>query len=370
MIEYFPSDYRTGRRAFIVACEHDDVDVIARVHPTAQGRDGKPLFLDTAIIGPRDAKKALLLISAVHGVEGYFGSGVQTGLMREGLARRVPCDTKIVLLHALNPYGFSWDRRVNEDNADINRNFVEFTDPPANKNHEGLAEFISPRDVSSDAMKAANAKLTAFLKEHGAMALQEAISRGQYQYPDGVYYGGAKSSWSAAMLQDVIAENLQHLSELVVIDFHTGLGEFGAAEMIVEDLPGSPGYARAHALWGDRVASSEAGESVSAPLSGTIDKAFSGWFPRTKLTIAALEVGTRDTKAVFRALRRDNWLHCFAKGRDKHPEAEAIRLELRDAFYPDTDEWKHLAWGHAVEVVESALRSLDPMGYRPPRRHP
>ena len=52
---------------------HFCVDVIARVHPTAQGRDGKPLFLDTAIIGPRDAKKALLLMSATATAAGCSG---------------------------------------------------------------------------------------------------------------------------------------------------------------------------------------------------------------------------------------------------------------------------------------------------------
>src|SRR5471032_878819 len=93
--EHFPADYRSGRHDFIAACEQSGIDVITRVHPEAKGRDGKALFLDTAIIGPRDAKKALLLIYATHGVEGYFGSGVQTGLMREGLARRTPNDAKI-----------------------------------------------------------------------------------------------------------------------------------------------------------------------------------------------------------------------------------------------------------------------------------
>src|ERR1700759_4761075 len=105
--EHFPADYRSGRHDFIAACEQAGVDVVARVHPEMKGRDGKPLVLDTAVVGPRDAKKALLLMSATHGVEGYFGSGVQTGLMREGLAGRVPKGTKIVLPHALNPYGFS-----------------------------------------------------------------------------------------------------------------------------------------------------------------------------------------------------------------------------------------------------------------------
>ena len=355
---HFPADYRQGRHEFVAACEHANIDVISRVNPDVQGRDGKPLFLDTAVIGPRDAKKALLLISATHGVEGYFGSGIQTGLMREGLAERAPKDTKIVLLHALNPYGFSWDRRVNEDNADINRNCVDFKHPPANTPYDDLQVEISPRDISDASMRAANRKLTEFLKAHGAFALQEAISKGQYKYPNGVYYGGAREAWSLKMLRDVFTESLAHLKELIVIDFHTGLGAFGAGEMITEDLPGSAPYKRAKAMWGDRVASSEAGESVSAPLSGTIDKAVATWLKGVELTFAALEVGTRDTRTVFNALRKDNWLHCFAPERHKDPKANEIRLELRDAFYPDTAEWKRMVWSHGNEVVSSALAEL------------
>ncbi|MEJ1967809.1 MAG: M14 family metallopeptidase [Rhizomicrobium sp.] len=356
--DHFPGDYREGRHNFVAACAQAGIDAISRVHPKAEGRDGKPLFLDTAVIGPRDAKKALLLISATHGVEGYFGSGVQTGLLREGLAARAPKDAKIVLLHALNPYGFSWDRRVNEDNADINRNCVDFANPPANPPYDDLHEEISPRDVSESAMKAANAKLIAFLKAHGAFALQEAVSRGQYKYPDGVYYGGAREAWSIKMLKDVFVESLRAVKELIVVDFHTGLGQFGAGEMITEDIPGSAPYARAKAMWGGRVASSEAGESVSAPLSGTVDKAVAAWLKGVKLTFAALEVGTRDTRTVFNALRKDNWLHCFAEGRHQNKAARDIRLELRDAFYPDTAEWKRMVWSHADEVVGAALAAL------------
>jgi len=145
---------------------------------------------------------------------------------------------------------------------------------------------------------------------------------------------------------------------LIVIDFHTGLGDYGAGEMITEDLPGYPGYMRARAMLGTRVASSEAGESVSAPLSGTIDKAFPGLVPRTQLTFAALEVGTRPTREVFHALRRDNWLHCFADKRHRHGDADAIRLELRDAFFPDEPKWKSMVWRHAKEVVNTALEAL------------
>jgi Protein of unknown function (DUF2817) len=350
----FPPDYTTARANFLSACAAADLGTTARVHPSETTREGRPLFLDTATIGAREARRALLMISGTHGVEGYFGSGVQTGLLRQGLG--APKGTKIVLLHALNPYGFAWDRRVNEDNADVNRNFVDHARPPANEAYAALADDIAPKDMSEPAMKTANAKLRAYADEHGFFALQEAITRGQYQYPDGLYYGGARESWSQAMLRDVLHEELRDVTKLTVIDFHTGLGEHGHGEMISEDLPGSAAYARAKTMWGERVRSSEAGESVSAPLTGTVDKAVSKLLKGVDLTFAALEVGTLPTFVVFQALRRDNWLHRIV-GR-KHKDAESVRREIRAAFYPDTKDWKRLVWKAADEVVHQALAAL------------
>jgi hypothetical protein len=112
---YFPRDYRQARRAFIAATQARGIDVISRVHPSARGPDGKPLFLDTAALGPRNAAHALLLISGMNGREGRFGSGVQTGLLRVGLAP--PAGARIVLVHAFDPYGFAWDRLPEADKS-------------------------------------------------------------------------------------------------------------------------------------------------------------------------------------------------------------------------------------------------------------
>ena len=49
----------------------------------------------------------------------------------------------IVLLHASNPYGFAWGRRVNEDNVDLNRNFVDFDAPlPENPGYNEIRHGI------------------------------------------------------------------------------------------------------------------------------------------------------------------------------------------------------------------------------------
>jgi hypothetical protein len=353
---HFPRGYRSARANFLAACADADLGVTSRVHPTAKAKDGKSLFIDTTTIGPVEAETALFLISGTHGVEGYFGSAIETGLIRDGIASAVPEGTKLVMLHALNPYGFSFDRRVNEDNADINRNFVDHRQPPDNPAYAALAEWIAPKDISANAMRTANAHLRAFAEAKGAFALQEAISRGQYQFADGIYYGGASESWSARMLADILKDDFGHVTRLIAIDFHTGLGEHGAAEMITEELPSSGGYRRQKRVWGDLVKSSEAGESVSAPLVGTIDKAVAKWAKRRELTFAALEVGTRPTRDVFNALRKDNWLYCFAE--EPGDEAEEIRNDMRAAFYPETKEWKRAVFQHADKAVRQALAAL------------
>jgi len=88
------SPHRAARRAFIAACEAAGVDVIARVHPTARAEDGKPLFLDSAAIGPRDATRGLILVSG-----DAAGSAFQAELARAGLT--LPDGTRLVLVHAL-----------------------------------------------------------------------------------------------------------------------------------------------------------------------------------------------------------------------------------------------------------------------------
>jgi len=80
----------------------------------------------------------LVLISGTHGIEGFAGSACQAGILHAGI--ELPPDTGLLLVHAINPYGFAWGRRVNEDNVDLNRNFVSHGGSyPANPIYDELA---------------------------------------------------------------------------------------------------------------------------------------------------------------------------------------------------------------------------------------
>ena len=350
---HFPQDYRGARKAFIAACEARGIDVISRVHPSAKGPDGKPLFLDVCALGPRTAQKALLLICGTHGVEGYFGSGVMTGLLRNGVAP--PLETRLVMIHALNPFGFAWDRRVNEDNVDLNRGFVDHAQPPSNSGYDELSEAIALRDVRDAGFARADAALHAYAQAHGRAAWQQAISAGQYNHPDGLFYGGDREPWSLQMLRAVLREDLSRAKTVIAIDFHTGLGESGAGEMIVEAAPGTPAYARARAIWGDMIASTSAGGSVSAPLNGTMDEGLAGFLPGVDVTFAALEVGTIALEPMLRALRLANWQDRFAPDDTRAAEISAA---MREAFYTDTPAWKQAVWALGERTVGQALAAL------------
>lgn len=94
-------DYRGARRAFIAACEKAGVDSIARVHP-AKGVDGKPLFMDSAALGPRLAKRAVAAIA-----QDLSGSRILTALLQKPITP--PDGMRVVLVHALVPTGAERD---------------------------------------------------------------------------------------------------------------------------------------------------------------------------------------------------------------------------------------------------------------------
>ena len=93
------SVYRQCRRAFIAACEDAHLDCIARLHPAKAG-DGKPLFMDAVALGPRLGTRALLLIAC-----DAQGSAMAVALLKPAIAP--PADTRLVLVHALDPARFA-----------------------------------------------------------------------------------------------------------------------------------------------------------------------------------------------------------------------------------------------------------------------
>lgn len=355
--DFFSATYGEARARFLDAAAQAGVTPEHHVNPV-KGPDGAELASDVVRFGPDDASRVLVTLSATHGVEGFCGSGAQVGTLRTGQWRELPEDTALVMVHAINPYGFAWLRRVTEDNVDLNRNHVDHAAPyPQNPGYTALKEFICPRFWDPETCAAATKHLQGYADEHGWMALQQAVSGGQHEDDKGVFYGGRALTWSARTLYAVVGQHAARARHVAVIDYHTGLGPYGHGELIGDGPPGDLGRERLKAWLGDEVTATDDGSSTSAPLTGCNDVGIRRHLPQgTSLTMVTLEYGTSPIREVLDSVRADAWLH--AHGDLASEQGKAIKAEIRRCFYPDADDWKQMVWERAVQVQARMLEGL------------
>ena len=354
--QHFSQTYAEARSKFLAAADAADLDVESHPHPLL-GREGEAMAMDVVHQGPRDATALLIVSSACHGVEGFCGSGVQTALLHDTAWRDTAHDAGVAVMyiHALNPYGFSWWRRTTQENVDLNRNFHDFHAPlPLNPGYDELAAVIVPPSWPPTA--ACEARLERFAAEHGARALQTAISGGQYDHPEGLFYGGRDPTWSQVTLRHVLQEHATRCAHLGWIDLHTGLGPSGVGERIFACRDDAAALQRARGWWGEHVTSIYDGSSSSALLQGLMWTVAYEECAQAEYTGIALEYGTLPINDMIRALRADQWI-------ENHPDApddlrEQIKRQTRDAFYVDTAEWKQRVIEQAFDAAHGAVRGL------------
>jgi predicted deacylase len=118
-----------------------------------------------------------------HGVEGYSGVSVAIDWLRHYAPRWSARDIGVLCVHALNPYGFAWDRRVTHEGCDLNRNFMDFPAPPHNERYAEIAELLLPSSLDPHCIKQAEDELTRWQERHGEQAFQIARKSGQRTDP-------------------------------------------------------------------------------------------------------------------------------------------------------------------------------------------
>lgn len=355
--QFFSANYQQARQKFLNAARVAGADVVSHEN-ACSGIGGAGLFTDVAALGPAEAENVLVMMSGTHGVEGFAGSAIQTGILSTEPADALGPGVRLVMIHALNPFGFAFLRRTNEDNVDLNRNFVDHDQPPpVDRDYERIASLLAPRSIAAPAKLWASLMLLWFRLSYGQDKLQRVVTQGQYLHPDGLFYGGRAATWSNRALHEIVARHLAGAARVMIIDMHTGLGPYGEAEIIMNDPAHDPAYRRAVDCWGvAQVKSTESGESVSAHLSGTVKLAFARMLDGVELTSVGLEFGTAPPLEVFRALREENWL--FHHGREDHPQAARIKRQFLKAFYPDDELWRQKIWAQGAATARRALAAL------------
>lgn len=349
----FSNTYGEARNKFLAGTEESGAIVESIIHPE-RGPDGAELFVDVAAWGPRNPSRVVVVISGTHGVEGFCGSGIQTCLLSRCETSRLPPGLGVVFVHAINPYGFAWIRRVTHENVDLNRNWIDFDQLPArNQRYEQIRRFLIPEDWSEDQLAICEQGIKEFEDRYGHDDLMQAITGGQYHDPRGLFYGGDAACWSRRVQESILSEYCGRSESVTLLDLHTGLGPWGYGEQISTFPPDSAEFERARSIFGISVRSTRDGGSAAAKLSGDGQAGARRVLPQTRLATLAVEFGTIAQKDTHHALRADCWLH--QSGDPASPLGQEIKRNLKAAFYSDCPAWQGMVLGQALACYREAI---------------
>lgn len=360
--EAFSSDYTGARERFRRAAVR--LNWVHEAHSIGQpGPDGSDLSIDVARADAREADTTLIVSSGLHGVEGFFGSAVQLALMDDfATIRARAARPRIVFVHALNPFGFAWRRRVNEDNVDLNRNFLL-----PGEAYAGCPNGYAALDPLLNPAHARGGPIGFYLQaareiaRSGMPAVKQSVAAGQYAFPRGLFFGGAAPARTVGILDEHLPRWIAGTQRVVHIDLHTGLGRWSTHRLLL-DGPITAEQRLALHMWCGRDALVEVDGDTSAHASARADYSVRGSMGRWTaqrapdyVTLVA-EFGTYHPLRVLAGLRAENQMHHWST-----PDAaDTLRAKawLMELFCPASPQWRIAAHAQAVDLVHRALAAL------------
>lgn len=365
-LDYFPSDYFSARERFLARAREHQAE-LAHYPIGARGPNGESLSIDTAYLGAAEPRRLLIVSCATHGVEGFAGSALQQHWLDRFAPGRLPSEAGCLLVHAVNPYGFAWCRRANENNVDLNRNALARFPGPPNPAYRRLERWLNP--PAAGTLDFFYVQGAALLLRHGFSALQQAIVEGQYEYPRGLFYGGTELQESLRILFDIAsAARWRTVERVIAIDIHTGVGRAGTYKLMVDYAETSAPYGRMVRWFGaDGVASNRPAGSIAYRVSGGVSERLALLLPAQAAYTAVLEFGTVSPTRLLATLRRENRI--FHYDRARHARERGV---MREVFCPRGPAWRRQLLAQGENVLRQAERAcfsreIDTDADAPPR---
>jgi hypothetical protein len=357
--DFYSSTMPEADEKFVAACNAAGGEATFHRCPVA-GPDGEPLHMAELLVGPRDAKTAILLASGTHGIEGYAGAGLQVGLLSTGALRDLPNDTAVLIVHMVNPWGCAWDRREDQNNVDIFRNLV-YAEPPfrSNPEYDAIDGFLNPTEWTGPVKEKADAELAAFIDTHGQDRFIEIMRWGQHNHPRGMTYHGTEPTWSRLTVEDIVRRNLQAAGRVAAVDLHTGLGGWG--QVVVVSYAGeNSSIGRRFQDWYPGETIHFAGDDPGIPRHQVMAlESLKRIVPGAEFFGVGLEWGAEpiDGEEAWEVFRHMSWLQNY--GDLSSREAEPVRRKYRSYLYGETDEWKQKAWENGLRFWKKTVAGTE-----------
>ena len=345
---HFSPDYLTARQRFRNAARAAGAALDA-LTIDARGPGQEALTIDLARIGPSDARRVLLHTSGLHGVEAFAGSAVQLAMLEDMPV--APDGCALVLAHVLNPYGMAWLRRANENNVDLNRNFLRQDErwEGAPALYPRLDPLLNP--PTPPAPDGFRLRLALLALRYGLRAPRQSIAEGQYEFPRGLFYGGRTLESGPRLFLDWLRRNLSQAGYLFALDLHTGLGRSGEETLIAEPGANTTPVAELERALARPVVDSAAGQAAYR-IRGGMGSVLPQALPGVRVDFLLQEIGTCPALTVLHALREENRCHHHAGGDLHHP----AKRNLLEALCPVAEDWRGRAVDRGLSLLQAAAQ--------------
>ncbi len=362
---FYPETYDQARQDFRditagLSEYYSNVVTTSIVVPSATDNN---LTIDICYVpAQKDSANLLILSSGVHGIEGFVGHAAQQLFIQDFLNEQLLENTGVLLIHGMNPYGFKYTRRVTENNVDINRNSPSTSSlyQTVNDGYPKIYGLVNPKGKANRKslenrfffVKAINEIRKATLP-----VLRQAVLQGQYQYPEGLYFGGQQPEPQIAAIEPMISAWCQPYEKILAIDLHTGYGERGKLHFFPNPLE-EPQRIMLEALfdgytidWGD----SDDFYTVTGDFVGFIGALVPGkeYYPML------FEYGTLNSQTTMGSLKSIHIMILENQGKQHGFRTEkdslAIRHDLREMYYPSSENWRNYIMDQTSEVFTTIL---------------
>jgi hypothetical protein len=317
------------------------------------------LSVTAAELPARSPERLLVLVTGIHGIEGYAGAAVVRLLLSELLLGTAPESTGLLVVHALNPYGFAHKLRVNRNNVDLNRNCAQFdADLMCNDDsaYGELAPVLSPKRPARAGAAAEVQFALRMLRMRsrlGDRAVRQATLGGQYSDALGVFWGGDRVQPELRYFQWLYERLAAQYRELLLIDFHTGYGDRGQAYALFGRTD-TPSIAACTQLGVQTVEGRELTYEVFGDLVQYCHAAAKRLQPAGVFDGLALEVGTH---ALSMLAQLQDLYTVVLENQTRHhglarPGHEArVQRAFRELFFPSDLRWR-------AQVLRNCLRAV------------
>ena len=325
------------------------------------------LYIDSFYLPATEAQTNLILLTTgVHGMEGYIGATMLDVFFGEIYPNLDTRSTGVLVVANVNPYGMKYMRRYNENNVDLNRNFIldwDSFDRNSNQEYPKVDTFLGPQGKIGNALWHEVGFYLSLAKTavtDGADTISDALLTGQYAYPQGVYYGGDGDEVSTAYLKDVFGKCLDSSYENIVhIDIHSGYGPrynmviFNSVFETMTEAESVAAFGYDHVIAYDS-------ESFYATTGDTTDffyRLADKMEAEQTLFSTCFEFGTIgdaffDTILSLKYTVDENRNHWYPTGNEV--SAEIVRQNYMELYYPTETAWRE----KTVEDFITATRGI------------